>query len=483
MKDLTQKDLLQISELGIDNTLIQQQIENFKSGFPFLRLSRPATPGDGIHIFSSDMQELYKNHFEKNAGKYRVEKFVPASGAATRMFKHLYEFRERFANHAEYFQDFLEDQTLYSAYRFFGQLSSFAFLEDLKSVMARDGITLAQLLIKHDFRTILDYILLNNGLGYGDLPKALIKFHQYGHISRVAAEEHLVEAASFATDYQGIARVHFTLSPEHIEKFNNVISKVLPDYEEKYQVKYQISLSIQDKATDTIAVDEQNVPFRKEDGKLLFRPSGHGALLSNLNKIDSDIIFIKNIDNIIQEGQAQTSVANKKLLGGYLIYIMETVHGFLRKAEACEVTESNIEQILLFLEDTFFFKVSKDPTNLKKRSLGQQTKILSYLLNRPIRVCGMVKNEGEPGGGPFWVKDNIGDDWLEIVESSQIDFSNEYQRDILGRSTHFNPVDIVCCIKDYKGKPFNLQNFVNRETGFISTKSSGGKTLKAQELP
>lgn len=480
MVDFTRQDLDQIRKLKIEESIIDQQLANFVNGFPYSRLVRPATPGDGIHLFSDEEKASFIKLYDEKPEDIMIEKFVPASGAATRMFKRLFDFLEKYGKDSEYFQEFLRDKSFYSTYHFINNIEKFGFYNDLKSALTEKSLALDKLLVSRDYGTIIDHILSGKGLGYADLPKALIKFHSYGDVSRVSAEEHLVEAAIYAKDAENRARVHFTLSPEHVEKFNKKISEVLERYEEQLQVKFTITWSIQKKSTDTIAVDEKNEPFRKPDGSLLFRPSGHGALLDNLNQIDSDIIFIKNIDNVVPERLLKIVADYKKLLGGCLLYVKQMTHDFLNKADKKLISTQDIESILQFLETFLLFRFSK---NFYNRTTQSQITLLYYLLNRPIRICGMVRNEGEPGGGPFWVRDRNGKEWMEIVESSQIDFSDDIQREIVNRSTHFNPVDLVCCIRDHNGRKFNLQHFVDRTAGFISIKSSEGRTLKAQELP
>ncbi len=476
----TKQDFSQIGNKGMDLHIIEKQIDHFVAGFPFIRLVRPATADDGILRFNDEQQTFFLNYFETNLPALKVIKFVPASGAASRMFKHLFEFMEKYTNDEKGLQLFLNEQHFNSVYYFINHLNEIAFFDDLSAVVAKSGKSLDHLIESRDYSSIIDYILSVKGLNYSNLPKALLKFHQYADGSRTAAEEHLVEAAAYTKDHDHTARIHFTISPEHKEKFLELFATVKSIYEAKFDVKYNISFSIQKPSTDTIAVDETNQPVRNSDGSLLFRPGGHGSLLENLNEIDGDIIFIKNIDNIVPDRLKDTTYQFKKLLAGYLLFLRETISGFLIKLHSQRTTHADIQEMIDFSREKLFLD---HPGVLPSYSFNDQVEYLKNLLNRPIRACGMVKNEGEPGGGPFWVMGDNHTLSLQIVESSQINFKDPAQKLIVDQATHFNPVDLVCCTKDFEGNPFDLKAFVDENTGFISLKSSGGKTLKAQELP
>ncbi|MCX6266492.1 MAG: DUF4301 family protein [Bacteroidetes bacterium] len=460
--------------------VIQKQIDHFITGFPFIRLDRPAIAGDGIMQFDEEQLRFYIAYFETKLPGLKVVKFVPASGAASRMFKHLYEFREQYAPDEEGQALFTKDQGFNSVHYFMNHIAAIAFFNDLSALVADSGKPIDQILEKGDYAVVIDQILSVNGLNYSNLPKALLKFHQYPDGSRTAAEEHLVEAATYARDRAGISRIHFTISPEHRDKFMELFNKVKPAYEARFDVKFDISFSIQKPSTDTIAVDEANQPVRSNDGRLLFRPGGHGALLENLSEIDADLIFIKNIDNIVPDHLKSATFQYKKLIGGYLLFLKETISEFLGQLTDQHPNNKVLNEIVEFSKKRLFLDF---PPDFDAYRLEEQVNFLTNLLNRPIRVCGMVKNEGEPGGGPFWVKSDDQKLSLQIVESSQIDLKDSEQKRIVDQSTHFNPVDLVCCTKDFRGKPFDLTEFVDENTGFISLKSSGGKTLKAQELP
>jgi hypothetical protein len=476
----TSSDLDQIRNRGIALPLIEKQIGHFIKGFPYVRLDRPAVPGDGVLTFSDEKRDYYIRHFDETAPSHRIVKFVPASGAASRMFKHLFEFREKYQATEEGYSYFLKDQSFNSIHYLITHIREIAFYLELTRVMKESGITLELALADKDFNSVIGHILDGNGLNYSELPKGLIKFHNYPDGARTSAEEHLVEAANYARDKDSIARIHFTISPEHRDKFNALIQSILHKFETNLGVKFDISYSVQKSATDTIAVSPDNLPFRSSDGTLLFRPGGHGALLENLNEIDAGLIYIKNIDNIVPDRLKQVTFDYKKLLGGYLFSIRERIFGFLKTAGNSSLPDAELNEMAIFAKNNLFLPWDSADEQLPRHD--KQAKLV-FLLNRPIRVCGMVKNEGEPGGGPFWVSGANGELSLQIVESSQIDLKNPVQADIVRSSTHFNPVDLVCSTRDYRGKPFDLKLFVDEETGFISEKSSGGRTLKAQELP
>lgn len=476
----SEQDILQIKSLGISLEMIEKQTNYFRTGFPFIKLDRAARIDDGILKFDDHEKDFFISYFNSNAGKISIEKFVPASGAASRMFKNLFEFWENYSGIPSDFEKYSKDRTFNSVFTFIENIEKFPFYKDLCHAMQSDGNEISDLLRKKEFGLMIDYLLSDKGLGYSNLPKALLKFHKYQDGSRVAFEEHIVESALYARDGSGTARIHFTLSPEHIGKFNNKLTQILEKYKELLQVNFKINYSIQKKSTDTIAVDENNDPFRNPGGDILFRPGGHGALLKNLNEIDADIIFIKNIDNIVPDRLKPLTVEYKKLIGGYLLYIRSSVFEFLEKAERDQLTEEDISGMSDFVKNKLFIRI---PEKFPSLSLNERKTLLTEAVSRPMRVCGMVKNQGEPGGGPFWVSDKNGTRSLQIVESSQVDPDNENQKKLLHDSTHFNPVDLVCSTKDFRGKTFNLTDFVDPDTGFIAIKSSGGKVLKAQELP
>lgn len=450
------KDLQQIELRGADLATINQQIENFKTGFPFMNVIKAATIGDGMIKLEEEDVEKYKQIFDNQADSLDLLKFVPASGAATRMFKSLFSAKD-------------EGKFDKSVTEFLERLKGFAFYDSLIKAIGSENA---------DAQTILDYLLTDKGLDYGSLPKGLLEFHAYGDTSRTPAEEHLVEGAKYANS-AGKVKLHFTVSPEHRPKFKALIDRVLGSYESLFGVKYDISFSEQKPSTDTIAVNMDNTPFRTNDGSLLFRPAGHGALLSNLNDQSADVVFIKNIDNVVPDRLKDTTIDYKKALAGVLLDFQQKVFAYQTQLET-DSSDALINEISTFLANQLCTLPSADFTGYSKE---EKIAYLKNKLNRPLRVCGMVKNVGEPGGGPFWAENADGTTSLQVVESAQIDLANAAQKEIFDKATHFNPVDLICSMKDYKGNKFDLLQFRDPQTGFITQKSQSGKDLKAQELP
>lgn len=450
-----EKDFSQIHELGIDLETVYQQIKDFKEGFPFMQLQKAATLNDGVLKLSDEELEKYTALYEKKVAKLTPLKFVPASGAATRMFKSLFSFLE-------------EGKSDKSTDQFFDKLSDFAFADDLKKILPQDA----------DNKTIVDYYLTRKGLEYGTLPKGLLKFHQYENESRTALEEHLVEGVNYANN-DGKVKLHFTVSPEHLSRFLKLLNKVVPNYEEKYNVKFDISFSEQRRSTDTIAVNMDDTPFREKEGSLLFRPAGHGALLANLNDISADIVFIKNIDNVVPDRIKQPTVAYKKALAGVLLKYQDRIFDY-----QYQLKEWASEPLLMELSSFFEKELCVLPP-VGFMGMNHNEKVIYYQkkLNRPLRVCGVVPNTGEPGGGPFWCKNADDSTSLQIVESAQVDMNDEAQKAIFNNSTHFNPVDLICSMKNYRNEKFDLMKYRDLKTGFVTQKSKDGKDLKAQELP
>ena len=438
----TEQDLQQIADHGLTLARVETQLENFRRGFPWLNVVRAASPGDGIAVLDDAQAEAAVARYEKAAAGLGIVKFVPASGAATRMFKELFEF----VNEGKRGKGI---DTLLS------NLDKFAFAPELKEVLPEGA----------DDRATVNAIV-NEGLNYGHKPKGLVTFHAYPEGARKAVEEHLVEGASYASS-NGVARIHFTVSPEHMEGFRTLLAEKVPVYEKRFGIRYDISFSVQKPATDTIAVNPDNTPFRQDDGRLLFRPAGHGALIENLNEIDADVIFIKNIDNVTTDAQRGDTVRYKKVLAGVLLDLQERAFEYLR---ALDVEGCELAPIAEFIEKRLCVKLPAD----------YDSALLRAVLDRPIRVCGMVRNEGEPGGGPFWVGNPDGTESLQIAESSQ---SGPDDMPLMKSATHFNPVDLVCGVKTSKGGKFDLRQYTDPSTGFISSKSSGGRELRAQELP
>lgn len=465
---LTEKDLNQIKDRNVTEEQVERQVAQLKRGTAYVKLVRPATIGDGILRMSPDQVNAMCQAFDEDKEYYQFTKFVPASGAASRMFKDLFTFVED------------GEETKFTEI-FFAHIHCFAFADDLdKACQKLYGMSIDTMLENGRKVEVVKALLMEDGLGYGKLPKALLKFHHYEGFDRLALEEHLVEAARYATDNGSVARLHFTVSTEHEKPFLETINRLKNDYEHKYSVKYDITYSFQKPSTDTVAIDANGELFRESDGKLLFRPGGHGALIENLNDLKQEIVFIKNIDNIVPESKAETTITFKKVLAGLLLKLQQQTFEYLEILDGGDVTQEELDEIIDFARKDLMIDI---PGFVEQYDVYEKTDFLYDCLNRPMRVCGMVKNEGEPGGGPFWIKNTNDEVSLQIIESSQINHGKEDQEAIFKASTHFNPVDLVCGCWNYKGEAFNLTDYVDPNTGFVSSKSKDGRELKALELP
>ena len=439
----TEQDLRQIAEHGLTPEAVERQVENFKQGFPFLKVVRAASPADGITVLTAEEAAAAAAAYDARVEKgLRVVKFVPASGAATRMFKELFSFVN-------------EGKRGNGIDTLIANIEKFAFWPELKAVLPEGA----------DDKTIVEYIV-REGLGYGSKPKGLVTFHAYPDGARKAVEEHLTEGAMYAA-CDGKVRIHFTVSAEHMDGFKALLAEKAPVYEARYGVKYDISFSVQKPSTDTVAVNPDNTLFRTDEGRLLFRPAGHGALIENLNDIDADVVFVKNIDNVTTDARKGDTVLYKKALAGVLLELQE---GAFARLEALRAGKADLTEVAEFITGRLCTKL---PAHY-------DAALLEKILDRPMRVCGMVRNEGEPGGGPFWVAAADGTEALQIAESSQI---SEADMPLMKQATHFNPVDLVCAVKDAQGRHYDLPRYVDPSTGFISSKSAGGRELRAQELP
>ena len=476
----TDKDLQQIKGKELTPEKIEKQINNFKSGFPYINLSAAATPDNGLVTYGENEATTLAKYFDDNYKDYEILKFVPASGAASRMFKKLFEFRQSYNRTAKDIKNYHLDTGDNSIFDFFNRIDKFAFYNELKELMAMDGLVISELIDSYDFNPILDYFITEKGMNYAIKPKGLLLFHAYEDEPRLAVEEHLVEGAHYSTDNNEISRVHLTVSPEHQSKFEDAVNSKKDKFEKKYNVKFDVNFSQQKPYTDIIAVTPDNVPFRNDDGSLLFRPGGHGALIENLNDLGGEIVFVKNIDNIVPDRLRNTTYLYKKVIGGLLFKLQDATFNYLDLLDSGNISDKELNNIHKFAKDELKIFI---PDAYEGYDKMERIDFLFNKLNRPIRICGMVKNEGEPGGGPFWVIDKDDNESLQIVESSQMDLSDSIQKEIIANATHFNPVDLVCGIKNFKGNNFNLKDFVDPNTGFISEKSQGDKMLKAQELP
>ncbi|TYA52984.1 DUF4301 family protein [Formosa maritima] len=473
------KDIHLIENKGLTVEKVTSQIELFKTGLPYVNLQSVAIINNGILQLTNEEKKASIDLFEAQRNNYSIIKFVPASGAATRMFKSFFSFIEDYNPDQETVNAYINRTKESALAVFFVGLEKLPFykkvLNKIEKVYPEYDTSSTDKQRLMFVKTMLDVDKLN----YGFYPKGLLPFHQYKEHIATAFEEHLFEAALYASS-NNKANIHYTISEKYKDIFDDEFKKIQTIVERKTNTKFEISFSYQKEATDTIAVTEHNKPFRLEDGSLLFRPSGHGALLSNLNDLDADIIFIKNIDNVVVFKYESEVSEFKKMLAGILINVQTKAFNYLEKLESNHTSEADILEIATFLTNKMNVVISSE---FEKYATEYQVAYLKDKLNRPIRVCGMVKNEGEPGGGPFWVKDESGQISLQIVESAQINKKDKHQKDILKNATHFNPVDLVCGIKDYKGNPFNLEEFVDHKTAFITMKTKTGKDLKALELP
>ncbi|MBN2664747.1 MAG: DUF4301 family protein [Bacteroidales bacterium] len=464
---LSKADFSQIMLKGISFDSLNSQYNQFVNGLLPANIVDIASPDNsGIKVLNDKLVDFYKKHYSKYKNELKVLKFVPASGAATRMFKDLFEF--------------IDSSELSNSQidKLFYNIEKFAFFNDLQELMNSFNSSVEQEIGKKNYKHIIEYILLDKGLNYGSLPKGLIKFHDYKNTQRTAFEEHLAESILYASTNEGNF-IHFTVSPEHKQKFEELAQILIPKYKIKTNTDINIEFSVQDPATDTLAVTPNNLPFRNEDGSILFRPGGHGALIYNLNNIDADIIFVKNIDNVVPDAKKIIDTNYKKALAGILIETQQNIFRYIHQLHHNPSVET-IQQIFNYVHNNLNVKSF---FNFSKISKTEKMEFLLQKLDRPLRVCGMVKNEGEPGGGPFFVMQNDNTASLQIVEKAQIDLSKSKNKQIFENSSHFNPVDLVISHKRYNNEKFNLLDFIDPQAGFISQKSKNGKNLKALELP
>lgn len=467
---LSQQDLKQIAQKGITEEQINMQLEEFKTGFPFLKIESAAGIGQGIIRLDEGDRNNYVdlwNAYKKEG--HKIVKFVPASGAASRMFKDMFAFLD-----ADY-----DVPTTNFEKHFFDNIEKFAFYDELNAkCVENNGKDIKALISENNYKAVVANMLKAEGLNYGQLPKGMLLFHQYEEGPRTPMEEHLVEGALYAAS-NGEANVHFTVSHEHIEFFEQKVKDKVDSFAKKYDINYNISFSEQKPSTDTVAANPDNTLFRNEDGSMLFRPGGHGALIQNLNDIDADVIFIKNIDNVVPDRIKADTVEYKQVIAGVLIDLQKKAFDYLKVLDSGVYNHHKLEEIIHFVQQDLCCRKA----DIKELEDAELVIYLRNKLNRPMRVCGVVKNVGEPGGGPFLTYNQDGTVSLQILESSQIDKSNEEYMRMFTEGTHFNPVDLVCAVKDYKGEAFDLPKYVDKTTGFISSKSKNGKELKALELP
>ncbi|MGE3536815.1 MAG: DUF4301 family protein [Candidatus Tectimicrobiota bacterium] len=465
----TPDDVSYMATAGHSIETVLKHIDMFHKGMSFARLDRPCTVDDGITRLSPDTLAGLERLYAEAAQAGRITKFVPASGAATRMFQALLTFREQ--------------QALAAPSRevehFLANLRQFAFYDDLRQTLRQQALDLEELLARSHYTPVLISLLTPHGLNYAGLPKALLRFHRYADHCRTPFEEHLVEAAAYAADRHNRARLHMTVSAEHLAALQAHSEQVRPRYEAA-GVRYDLTFSLQHPCTNTLAVDLENRPLRDAHNRLLFRPGGHGALLRNLQDLQGDIVFIKNIDNVLPDRLKDTTYRYKRALGGYLVQLQRQIGRYLEQLTAGTTDMALVQEISTFARQQLSIML---PEDLHRQPLTARCAFLKQRLHRPVRVCGMVRNVGEPGGGPFWVQQEDGTLALQIVEASQVDSNSAPQQAILRSATHFNPVDLVCGLRDYQGHPFHLEHFADPNAGFISHKTHAGKPLKALELP
>ncbi|MFO1464210.1 MAG: DUF4301 family protein [bacterium] len=463
--DFSPEDLRQIARHGMEPGQVLAQLERFAQGMRWARLDRPCRVGDGIRKFNPEELVRLGARWDVEMEKGRGMKFVPASGAGTRMFQTWLKA--------------LHEEAGVDPAAVFVEIERYPFYGALREVMAGAGHSLEAGLRHGHYRLILEFLLTPRGLNYAALPKGLIPFHSYPEGSRSPFEEHLVEAKAYLCDSEGHCRLHFTVSEEHEAAVRDLFRQVLPRHE-RDGLHFAVELSTQKKSTDTIAADSMNRPFRDREGRLLFRPAGHGALLQNLEAVGGDIVFLKNIDNVAPDSKKADTILYKKAMAGHLVEIQETCFHYLRRLEAGKMTAAEVAEAEAFASGALSASL---PPDWPERSGDARRSWLFERLNRPLRVCGMVPNQGDPGGAPFWAKETEGGFSLQIVESAQVDPSDPDQARIFQSSTHFNPVDLVCGLRDFRGRSFPLSDFVDPEAGFLSEKSHQGQVLRALELP
>tara|TARA_B100001971_G_C18261412_1_gene587214 strand:+ start:1863 stop:3419 length:1557 start_codon:yes stop_codon:yes gene_type:complete len=475
----TQPDIQHFASHGLTESQIQSQLEILKNGIPHVNIQRPCTIGDGITVLNPSTIDSLTTKYIEAASAGRTMKFVPASGAASRMFRTLEATYNKWQQHKTGTGDVSQDKDDIQSLEFITAITNFAFAEDLTSILLKHGLRLDTLIKHKRHNEILEYLLMPNGLNYAHRPKALIPFHRYTDYCRTPLAEHLVEATEYTRDTRNIVSLHFTVSPDHEDLISSYVTAVKSRYA-KDGVTFDVSYSHQKPSTNTIAMDENNQPFRDNTGVLVLRQAGHGALIENLSDLKADISFIKNIDNVVPDRLKYETHRYKKTLGGLLVSVQEELFAFLKQLSTSPIKESTLTHMIEWRQETFSLAAPKGFAN---QTTSERVAFLHRQFNRPIRVCGMVKKTKEHGGGPFWVQHNDGTQSIQIVEITQIDTKAADQQAILESSTHFNPVDIICGLRDYRGNSFDLRNFVDHDTGIITIKFHEGRTLRTLEHP
>ena len=466
----TENNKQQIKSHGLSQAKVERQLEIFKNGIPFADVVEAASIGNGIELLSEKEQRHFVNLFESRKNNLDLLKFVPASGAATRMFKFLHRFLESY-DIKDDIDSFLQKKENKDLKTFFDSIEKFAFSDMVFKSLESKFPEFSAFEKRKRFLLFVQEMLEEDGLNFDNTPKGLVPFHKHDRDYVTAFGEQLYEGAFYATS-NGMATLHFTVSVEHKRKFKKRHEEIQHFVENRTGTEFNISYSFQKKDTDTIAATLNNEPFLDANEDLLFRPSGHGALLENLNETDADIIFIKNIDNVVSEKHVETITFQKKVLAGKLISLQEKIFSLVIKLRTENSSEKSLNEASGFISE-----------ELKITNISKSKESLLKILERPIRICGVVENTGAPGGGPFFIKNKEGEVSRQIVEMSQIDIHNPEQKALVDRATHFNPVDLVCGIRNYKGEKFNLLEFADPDMGFISEKSYQGITIKALERP
>lgn len=463
-------DLETLSRKGKTPEALERELEMLRNGFPYLKLKSAATPGDGITVATPKIEEDSIALWDKYrlSGK-KIVKMVPASGAASRMFKDIFAFVNGKKDKPD--TEFMKT--------FFDRITEFAFFRRLNfCTLTLHGKSVLTLIDEKRYKDVAEALILSEGMNYGSLPKALLMFHKIMGSTRTPVEEHICEGALYTSDKDGNVNVHFTVSDDHLPLMQRKIEEVKALLESKYGVKLNVTMSVQKPSTDTVAVLPDQTPYR-ENGELFFRPGGHGALIENLNDIDADVVFLKNIDNVVPEPKIAATVRYKKILGGILVAAKSKTDRYCKLLADGKPTDEELEEMISFLRTNLC--VTGDTFDTMSRE--EKIDYLFRKFNRPLRVAGMVRNENEPGGGPYLVYAPDGTTAPQILEPSQIDPKDKKAMKMLKNSTHFNPVDLVCAIKDYKGNKFDLTKYVDPATGFISNKSREGVEILALELP
>ena len=471
-------DIEYIESLGLKITDIDKQLEHYESPPAYVNLKAFATIGHGIVKLSESELNRLVQYYEEQKDALSVVKFTPASGAASRMFKMLHEFLAEYDPQKQSINSYINKNKITELFLFFVTIEKLPFHDDAVALMRHKYSDYESLTLDQRRLLFVKTVLEETDLNYSNIPKGLLPFHKYKNHISTAFEEHLFEAAKYAS-VNGKAILHFTISKTHLKQFENKLITIQKLVESKTNTTFEIAFSNQESTTDVLAVDQKNKPFRLKN-KLLFRPSGHGALIKNLNQIDADVFFIKNVDNVVVNKYLDEIARYKKALAGMLLHTQQQAFVYAKDLELREPSKEKIEEITVFLVQKLNIVIN---SQFEKYAKKHKIEYLKSKINRPIRVCGMVKNENEPGGGPFWVKHDNGEVSLQIVESSQVDVSLKNQKTILNNATHFNPVDIVCGVKNYKGEAFDLEQFMDSNTYFVTTKTKHGRKLKTLERP